>query len=492
MAFVLRDYQAEIIRGARSAMAGGAQSVLCEAPTGAGKTALSAFMAASTSRRGKRVVFGVHRRELITQTAKTFEKVGIPFGIIASGFTGDRRQLVQIASIPTLSKRLDWYGTPDLYVIDECHHAGAKTWADIIERYRTEGARNVGLSATPERLDGTGLGRWFETMVRGPSTAWLIEQGYLSPYEMYAPAAPDLAGVRRTGGDFNRGQLEKKMNGVSVIGNAVEHYRRIADGRRAILFCVSIKHSLAVVDQFRAAGIRAAHIDGLSDDRDALIRAFTRGEIQVLSSVDLVSEGFDLPAIEVAMMLRPTHSVGLYIQQVGRVLRPVYADGFDLTTQAGRLDAIAAGPKPIATILDHAGNSRPKSAGGRGHGLPDDVREWSLAGRERKQCVGDDGDEPAVNVRQCPTCFRVHAPAPVCPKCGHVYPVLGRTVNELEGMLEKIEKETMQRERRVEQGKAHTREDLVALGRARNMRYPELWAEKVIAARSKKKTMYRG
>lgn len=484
-AFRLRGYQTDIIKDTRESLRDH-NSVLVQCPTGGGKTALSAFMAGSAAKRGNRVVFGVHRRELIKQTAKTFDKVGIPYGIIASGFTGDRHQLVQIASIQTLAGRLDWYPKPSLYIPDEAHHAGAKTWADIIDHYAATGSKIVGLSATPERLDGTGLGKWFQKMVMGPSPAWLIDQGYLSPYRLFAPSIPDLTGVKKTAGDFNRGQLEEKMTGTSVVGDVVKHYREMAHGRKAMVFCVSIKHSLAVVEKFQNAGYRAAHIDGESTNRDELIAAFEAGKIQVLSSVDLVSEGFDLPAIEVAILLRPTHSLSLFLQQVGRVLRPVYAPGFDLETREGRVAAIAAGPKPYALILDHSANTIAKEAGGRGHGLPDDDRDWSLAGKQKKSRGLKSDDEPAVLTRQCPNCFRVHKPAPECPGCGHEYPFNGRTITELEGELQEVDRNAARVERKREQAKAQSLEDLVALGKARGMKNPHGWAINVMKARNQK------
>lgn len=466
MSVALRPFQRDLVVDTRDALRA-VQTVLVQCPTGGGKTVIASHMAGSAAKRNRRVVFGCHRRELIKQTAKTFDRFGIPYGIIASGVTGDRRQPVQIASIQTLDKRLDWYGTPDLYIPDEAHHGGAATWSRIHETYEEEGARIVGLSATPERLDGTGLGKWFKRMVCGPSTGWLIDNGYLSPYRIFAPNTPDLSGVKRTGGDFNRKELEQRVGTTSITGNAVAHYRKYAHGKRAIVFCVSIKHSLSVVEQFQRAGYRAAHIDGDSVDRDALIEAFEAGKIQVLSSVDLVSEGFDLPAIECAVLLRPTHSLSLYLQQVGRALR----------TFEGKSEAI---------ILDHAGNSLPRELGGRGHGLPCDERKWSLEGRVKKKRKGSDEEEDAVPVRQCPACFRVHAPAPRCPNCGHQYPTMGRTVEELEGELTEIDRMQARQEMKAKQAKAKSLEELVALGKARGMKNPHGWAQHVIRARQKK------
>ncbi|MCB5201685.1 DEAD/DEAH box helicase [Neorhizobium sp. T786] len=486
MSFALRPYQADVVTETRDNLRD-VQSVLAVMATGGGKTALSGYMSGSASKRNKRVIFGCHRKELIKQTAKTFDKVGIPYGIIAAGFTGDRHQLVQIASIETLRRRLDWYGAPDLYIPDEAHHAGAATWASIIDSYKQKGSRIVGLTATPERLDGTGLGKWFDRMVSGPSTAWLIDQGYLSPYRLFAPSMPDLSGIKKIGGDFNRGELEKRMGGAAVVGDVVKHYRTLAHGRKAMAFCVSIKHSLAVVEQFQNAGYRAAHIDGDSPNRDELIKAFEDGRIEILSSVDLVSEGFDLPAIEVAILLRPTHSLSLFLQQVGRVLRPVYAPGFDLNTQEGRVAAIAAGPKPYALILDHSANTIDREKGGRGHGMPDDERNWTLAGREKKARSGSGEDEEAaVTTRQCPNCFRVHKPGPVCTGCGFEYPSMGRTVKELEGDLQEVERNAATVERKREQAKAQSLDDLVALGKQRGMKNPHGWARNVLAARNQK------
>jgi len=467
MAFVLRPYQASLITDTRDALRE-TKSVLVQLPTGGGKTAIAAYMAGSAAKRRKRVIFGCHRRELIKQTMRTFQTVGIPFGVIAAGFTPDPRQPIQIASIPTLAKRLDRYPAPSLYVPDEAHHASAATWAAVIEHFVERGSKVVGLSATPERLDGTGLGRWFETMVHGPSTAWLIENGFLSPYRLFAPGgAVDLTGVKKTAGDFNKAALEARIGTSAITGNAVDHYARFAHGRRAMVFCVSIKHSMSVAEQFQAAGFRAAHIDGESTNRDELIADFEAGRIQVLCSVDLVSEGFDLPALECAILLRPTQSLALYLQQVGRALR----------TFPGKKEAI---------VLDHAGNSLPRELGGRGHGLPDDDRIWTLEGRAAKQRKTGDDAEENVPTRQCPMCFRVHKPGPVCPGCGHEYPTTGRTIEELEGELQEIDRSAARVERAREQAKAQSLDELVALGKARGMKNPYGWANHVFRARQQK------
>lgn len=479
MPILLRDYQDEMLAGARQALRTH-RKVLLQAPTGAGKTAVAAKMAENVQAKGRRAAFLVHRRELITQSAKTFTKAGVDFGVVAAGVTGNRHAPIQICSIQTLSRRLDLHKDFDLIVVDEAHHATASTWSAVIEHYAK--AKVVGLSATPERSDGTGLDKMFDVLVPGPRVSWLIEQGYLSRYRLFAPSAPDLTGIHSRAGDYARDELAEVMDKPSITGDAVTHYSRIGAGRRAMVFCVSIKHSLHTVERFQAAGFRAAHIDGETDPavRDALIAEFAAGRIQVLSSVDLVSEGFDVPEIEIAILLRPTKSLSLFLQQIGRCLRPVYAEGFDLTSQDGRLAAMAASDKPEAVVLDHAGNALQ-------HGLPDDDRVWSLTGRQkRKRAAKDEDEEDAVQVRQCPMCYSVHRPEPTCPRCGFTYPTMGRSVKEVEGELQELQRNEAARARKVEVARAQTLDELIAIGRSRGYKNPSWWAKQTIAARDRK------
>lgn len=455
----LRPYQEEAVSRVREALRRH-RRVLLVVPTGGGKTVVSAFMTGSATSKGNRTAFICHRRELIKQTARTYGEVGIPFGIVSAGITGDRRQPVQICGVQTLANRLDQVGDFGVMIWDEAHHVASASWAKIMEAFPN--ARHIGLTATPERLDGQGLGKYFDAIVEGPSVAWLIENGFLAPYRMFAPSSPDLQGVRTTAGDYNRADVEEAVSKPQIIGDAVSHYLRLAAGKRNMVFCASVKHSLAVVERFQAAGLRAAHIDGETDQgqRDRLIDDFAAGRIEVLSSVDLVSEGFDLPAIEVATLLRPTKSLSLYLQQVGRVLR----------TYPGKTEAI---------ILDHAGNSAR-------HGLPDDEREWSLQGRVKRRRSAITADEPDVQVKQCPQCYSVHKPAPCCPRCGFEYPVQGRSPEEVEGELQEIAKREASRERKKEQGRAETLADLIKIATLRGYRHPEHWANHVWKARQKK------
>jgi DNA repair protein RadD len=314
------------------------------------------------------------------------------------------------------------------------------------------------VTATPIRLSGEGLGDLFETMVQGPTVRELIELGALSPYRLFAPAGVDLSGVHTRMGDFVRGEIEAAMDKPSITGDAVSHYQKLAPGKRAVAFCVSVEHAVHVAEQFRAAGISAQAIDGGMDRtlRASVLSEFSAGRIQVLSSCDLISEGFDVPAIEAAILLRPTQSLGLYLQQVGRALR----------THPGKTEAI---------ILDHAGNVKR-------HGLPDEERVWSLDGSQRKKGA----QRSEVPVKTCGACFATVASMATHCSCGFEFPVVKREVEQVDGELQEVDLATAVRMRRAEQGRAQSEQDLVEIGRKRGMKRPELWARHVLRARAAK------
>lgn len=456
--FKLRPYQTDIINDAREALRSH-NSVLIQAPTGSGKTALSADMIGSASQRNNLSYFICHRAELIEQTSETFRMEGIAHGFIASGMRADPYQNVQICSIDTLKSRVDSLPHPKFCVWDEAHHVGAGGWARVHGTYSK--AKHVGLTATPERLDGKGLGEWFSHMVKGPSVAWLMDEGYLSKYKAYAPSIPDLTGIHKRMGDFAKGELAEAMDTNCITGDAISHYNNLAPGKSAVAFCVSIKHSQHVTEKFNNAGIVAAHIDGkmAKSTRKEIISGFRQGSIKVLTNVDIVGEGFDLPAMGASILLRPTQSLALYLQQVGRSLRP--AEG-----------------KDHAVILDHAGNIMR-------HGLPDEVRDWTLEGRQGKG-KGDKKEAEDVNVRQCPKCFYVHVPSPRCPLCGHLYEIKERIPEQVEGELQEVNKELLKKQRRREQGSAQSLEDLVAVGKLRGYKNPHGWASYIYNARKAK------
>lgn len=459
--FTLRDYQERDIQRLREALRT-QDRILYQLPTGGGKTVVMSTMADSASAKGNRTMFVVHRQELLLQASRTFDRMGIAHGLIAPKHTMTR-DLVQIASVATLVRRFDQVIRPDFIVFDEAHHCAAGQWLKVFNAY--QGVKMIGLSATPTRLDGAGLDHLFENMVSGPSVSDLMKQGYLSNYRLYKPPfAIDVSGVKNRAGDFARNELEKAVDKPTITGDAVKHYLQKARGKKAICFCVSIAHSQHVVAQFNANGVRAVHIDGTEDSRRRarIMKDFADGHIDILSNVDLISEGFDVPDAEVAILMRPTQSLSLYLQQVGRVLR-------------------AAPNKTHAIILDHAANVYR-------HGLPDDDREWSLKGKPKQR--GGKNAEPTIALKSCPECYATHAPSPTCPACGHVYEITGREVESVEGDLEEVDKEQFRKQRRREVGRARTLEDLKELAESRG--YKPGWAEHVWRSRQKRRGGYAG
>ena len=448
----LRGYQQSMINEARASYRAGHRSVLFNLPTGGGKTITASTVVHGAATKGKRTWWLTHRRELAEQASQTFHALDIPHGMVSAGRVSNAAALVQVASIQTIARRQHILPAPDLLVFDECHHIGAAQWEALFHAFPA--AKILGLTATPWRLDGQGLGKWFSHMVTGPTVADLISEGSLSPYRLFAPALPDLSGVGTVAGDYKRGALSAAMNKPAIVGDAIGHYRRLCEGKRAVVFAAGVENSTQIAAQFNAAGIPAEHVDGSMhpDLRDAAVERFRRGETLILSNADLFGEGFDVPAIEAAILLRPPQSLSLYLQQVGRALRPA----------PGKAEAI---------ILDHAGNSIK-------HGLPDDVREWSLECRE-KRAKRDASEFP---VRQCEECFFVYRPAPSCPSCGHTPEVKAREIEVIEGTLQEVSRIDTRAKFR-EQGKADSLEALIQLGRERGYKSPEFWARKVWASR---------
>lgn len=456
---ILRPYQQDIIAKTRGLMAQGVRSILIQSPTGSGKTALTAHMLHTAAEKGMASFFVVHRRELIKQSTAAFALEGLKHGIIAAGFPEDRRHLVQIASVQTLARRFGRYRSPRLVVWDECHHIAAGSWSKLFTSLAN--TFHIGLSATPERLDSRGLEKFFQKMVEGPSVEWLIKNGFLSDYRLYAPERPDLSNLHTRMGDYIASEVTSIIDKPGITGDVIAHYRKFCAGKRAVVFCVSVMHSKHVVDQFNAAGIVAAHVDGETpqEERDGKIRGFRNGDIKILSNVELFGEGFDVPTIEAAILLRPTQSLGLYLQQVGRALRP--ADG-----------------KIHAVILDHVGNCER-------HGLPDEERSWSLAGRDERSRKKDG---LANSVRVCPKCFAAQfSGRPICQFCRFVFEGKPREIDEREGELAEIDKEAIRRQRLKEQGQAPTRSALLALAIKRGYSNPRGWVHYVLQARQAKK-----
>lgn len=460
MSFTLRTYQQQAIDNLRGAYRNGARAPLLVLPTGGGKTVIFSAIAHSAASRSNRVLVLVHRRELITQASTKLTAIGLEHGIIAAGFDASNHP-VQIASVQTLVRRLgriDWQ--PDLIIIDEAHHAVAGSWARTLNHWPN--AFTLGVTATPMRLDGRGLAGRFDALVSGPSVADLISSQFLSPARIYAPPQiADFSSVRTRAGDYATDQAAAAMDCPTVTGDAIDHYQRLAGAQPAIAFCCNTKHAESVAAQFRAAGISAHTLLGTTPpaERDQLIASFAARTLQVLVTVDVVSEGFDCPGASVAILLRPTQSEALYLQQVGRVLR-------------------TAPGKQHALVLDHVGNVHR-------HGFPDDARAWSLEDRPRR---GRAGGAAAPSVRTCPTCYAAFKPAPICPCCGTYCTIQpARKLRQVDGELQELHRESVRQriaERnhsRQAQGRARTLPELLALAKQRG--YSPGWAYKIHSAR---------
>lgn len=462
----LRPYQVEAIEALRSKYREGKKAPLLVLPTGAGKTYTFAFMTKSAAERGRKVLIVVHRAELLDQASRSLKALGVDHGLIAPKHYGESDS-VAVGSILTILKRVMFKPMHfDFIIFDEGHHATASTWKRLLVHFPK--AHVLGVTATPIRLDGKGLGLSsdgiYDSLVVGPSVGELIQMGHLVKPVVFAPPSDlDLTGLRTRFGDYSQKQLAERTDKPSITGCAVEHYQKLAPGEPAIVFCASIEHAQHVSESFNQAGFSSSVIHGkLTDhERRHQVEGLSSGRIKVLTSVDIVSEGFDLPICSVAVLLRKTQSLGLYMQQVGRVLRP-------------------APGKTRALILDHVGNSLI-------HGLVQDNREWSLEGvSKRKRSLND--DEDSISIRQCKNCFAVFEQALKCPECGFIPPPKQRKVEQRDGVLEELTPEVIERARRakrIEEGQAKTYEDLLALQHKRG--YSSGWAHFKWKARQKRK-----
>jgi DNA repair protein RadD len=428
----LRPYQLGALEGLRIEIRRGKKRLVLVMPTGGGKTLVACAMIQGAIERGLRVIFIAHRKELIDQTVDKLAQFGITAGVIMGNDPRRDDYLpVQVCSIQTLARRAPQLPPGQLIIYDEVHHAAAASSMAVLEHYRD--ATVIGLTATPWRSDGFGLADWFQTSVVAATYRELFEAGYLVPYDPFAYDAPDLHDVGVVAGEFHQKQLDAACNTSVLVGSVVREYLTHARGRRGILFPVSTVHSRRLVDEFTGAGVAAAHIDYKTpkDQRSKTLRAFAQGEIDIVSSVGILTEGFDLPAAEVCILARPTQSLALHLQMIGRVLR--------LSPQTG---------KQRALIHDHAGNLMR-------HGFPEDDRDYSLTATPKR----------TLEVRSCPFCSAVYARGNRdgrCPNCRElIQPPTEHSVLDIVATRE---------DKRVVDGERLDRESIRA---ARNLNTPE-------------------
>lgn len=387
---ILRPYQSGAIDRARQSVIAGHRRIVLVAPTGSGKTQVAVGIAQGAIERGNKVLFMAHREELVAQASARLDSVDIDHGIIMAGNKRVRPECqVQVGSVFTLVRRR----LPDasVVILDEAHHANAASFKKILETYPE--AFHIGLTATPYRLDGQGLGFFYTNLIEVVTISDLIlEKLLVSPRE-FAPSAPDMTKVHVIAGDFNEAEATAVMMDPVLIGDIVTWWKKLAEGRTTVCFATSVAHSQAIVQSFLDAGVAAAHIDGNTpkEERREVLARLADGRVTIVSNCNILTEGWDLPACSAVILARPTLSKSLYKQMVGRGLR----GGVD-----GKDDCI---------VLDHADNCRR-------HGLVTDPETYTLDGREKREKKAEAG------VKTCKRCFAIVASdVDVCPECGYEF-----------------------------------------------------------------------
>lgn len=373
----LYEYQQEIVQKTKTAILNGYKHPCIVSPCGSGKSYIISHMVKGATDKGNRVLFLVHRKELKEQIEEDFEKFGV------------NPDLLDIYMVQTATNRLDKIKCPKMIVTDENHHSMAKTYRDIYEAFPD--ATRIGFTATPIRLDGKGLGDINDILIEGPSVKWLIENNFLAPYKYYAPRALDTHDLKKRAGEYTKASIDKAMSKGAIFGDVIGHYKKLAPGQQAICYCHSVSYSMRIAKYFTGAGISAKHIsaDTPKDKREEIIEDFRSGKIKILCNVDLIGEGFNVPDCSCVILLRPTASLSLYIQQAMRCMR--YKKG------------------KVATIIDHVGNVER-------HNLPDTPHEWSLEG---EKVAKRDREKGEVSIKICPECFSANpSKCSLCLQCG--------------------------------------------------------------------------
>jgi len=418
----LRQYQTETLDRARREFADGRRRILLTAPTGSGKTIMAAALIDGAVAKNGQVLILAHRKELITQAARKLSDIGIDAGVILAGYPNRPMQPVQIASIQTLRARAIWTSKIDMppatvVVIDEAHHARAETYRGILDHYPL--AAILGLSATPCRGDGRGLGNIFDALVEAPGVAELTRLGHLVPAVCYAPSTPDLTGISSRNGDYVTTELAERVDTPKLVGDIVTEWHRLGEGRPTIVFATNVAHSVHLRDQFLRTGVLAEHLDGTTPakERDDILERFGRGAVDVICNVQVLSEGYDQPIASCVVLGRPTKSLGLYRQMVGRGLRP--------SPETGKVDCL---------ILDHAGCVF-------AHGTPSDEIAWTLSvdHRAENRTQAARLRRSGIGLVDCPECKAVRNPGDACLACGWKPTRRGKEIEIADGELARID-----------------------------------------------------
>lgn len=420
--FTLRDYQDEGIENVREAIRNGSKRILLVAPTGSGKTVVAAQIVKFAADKLRRSMFLAHRRELVNQCADKLVNFGVDHGILMAGEFPYGAADVQVASIDTLRARCittEKMPLPysDVIIIDECHRSLAPTYLKLIKAYPN--AIVIGLTATPIRGDGKGLGHIYDDMVQLPSISDLIKRGHLVEPRTFAPTIPDLTGIKIRRGDYDERELQQAMNRRSLVGDIVSHWWRLAKDRPTIVFASGVKHSIHLRDEFASTGATVAHVDGDTplQERKRIVDDLKKGKIQVVTNYGVFTEGFDEPTLSACILARPTKHLGLYLQMAGRTLRP-------------------ADNKEDSLIIDHSGNVYE-------HGFVQDDHQWVL---EEGKALHKDSAERQREFDEkkpitCVKCATVYSGQLICPHCGHIPEKYGKFVESRSGDLMEVRAE---------------------------------------------------
>lgn len=425
----LRDYQGNVYQDTIKAINNGSRGILIQLPCRSGKSYVMAKFIEKC--KGSSLILA-HRNELLSQHKELIDSLGL-------------LHKCRLASVFTEVNHLGEYEKPTVILIDECHLSEANSYKKIAEYY---GCIIIGFSATPTRLNGDRLSL-YDTLINGVSVKYLIKNGAIADFDYYAPdIALNLDDIDTLAGDYNGKQLNDLMFKSAIYGDVINSYKKLGESRQAIAYCAGIKHSKKVCDEFNLAGISAIHIDGSMNktERKKIMDLYRSGYYTVLCNANIISEGITLPNASVGLLLRPTQSLALYIQQAMRVLTP---DG--------------NGKK--AVIIDCVGNYQR-------HGLPDEDREWSLNGVVKKH--KQNNEDGSFTIRNCPNCFRIFKTADKCPYCGHEFVVKGRELQCMEEIRlrkiseqEKIAMAEHKKKQKMEVGMAKTKEDLIRIAKER-------------------------
>jgi superfamily II DNA or RNA helicase len=416
MTEVLRFYQEKVIADFWRAVESGQRRMIIVAPTASGKTVIARAIIEQARKQGCGSLFLAHRREIITQTSNKLR--GIPHGIIRPGDAPRPLELVQVASIQTLHRRAikgDRMALPEakLVIVDEAHHVIARSYQEIIKQYPD--AILLGLTATPCRGDGRGLGSIFQVMLQCPQVGELVAQGHLVGTKVYAAVDPDLHGVHVRAGDYVESELAARMDKPKLVGDIISNWHKFGERRKTVCFATSVRPSVHIRDEFIASGVRAEHIDGSTpmDERDETLARLASGEIEVVSNNLVLTEGWDLPDLGCIVLARPTKQMGLYRQMIGRGLRP-------------------APDKTDCIVIDHSGATYRL-------GFAEDPVAWTLdPDRHAENHVHDarNGDQPGgPKIVECPECHAARVGGLACLNCGYLPAPPPRAIEVIDGDL---------------------------------------------------------